>query len=308
MPNVSVGLPCYNGSRWLAESIESVLHQTYPDFELVIVDDGSTDNSKKIIERYLEDVRVRYLYQENKGFSGATNRCIADSRGDYIAFMGQDDLWLPDKLERQVHKIEKGKYSLIHSDVYDIDSEGRIIGRRNLKVPKTQDREAILARLLLSNFIAHPTVLVKRQCFDKVGLFDERMVIASDHDMWLRIAGEFDIGYISAPLIKKRLHEAQVSVKKPVECIKDEFLITEKAITKYPFLKRYESKKKARLYYFWGVILLRQHNLSEARNKAFKAIKEYPFDLICYPLCISPSLWGSFLKKYFKSRNRPGWR
>src|SRR5208337_849330 len=101
MKKVSVILPCYNGARWISRAIESVLAQTWGHFELVIIDDGSTDNSKKIILPYLSDERVQYIYQDNRGFSAAINRGVAESRGCLICFIGQDDLWMPNKLELQ---------------------------------------------------------------------------------------------------------------------------------------------------------------------------------------------------------------
>ena len=102
---VSVVLPCYNGARWISCTIESVLSQTYADFELVIINDGSTDLSEKIIAPYLYDERVRYIYQKNRGFSAAINRGIKASSGSLIGFIGQDDLWMPNKLEVIVYSL-----------------------------------------------------------------------------------------------------------------------------------------------------------------------------------------------------------
>ena len=112
-PRVSVILPCYNGAQWIGQAIESVLAQTYKDFELLVIDDGSTDNSREIVSSYLHDRRVHYIYQENRGFSGAINRGIKESKGDFIGFIGQDDLWLPHKLELQTKYLSK------HRDVDD---------------------------------------------------------------------------------------------------------------------------------------------------------------------------------------------
>ena len=128
MRNVSVVLTCHNGARWISRTIWSVLAQTYEDLELLIVDDGSMDNSKEIVVSYLGDDRVRYIYQENKGFSAAVNRGIKESNGNLIGFIGQDDLWMPNKLELQVRYFSKHKdVDLVHSNYYSIDSEGQII-------------------------------------------------------------------------------------------------------------------------------------------------------------------------------------
>lgn len=300
MPKVSVGLPCYNGSRWIDECIQSILGQTYEDFELIIVDDGSTDNSRVIIEPYLADKRVKYIYQENRGFSNATNKHILESKGDYIAFIGQDDLWLPEKLERQINYLENRNFGLVHSDVYHINLKGEIIRRRKPNPPKTLLKKTVVKKLFLRNFICHQAVLVRKECFNKVGLFDERMTIASDHDMWIRIAGEFDVGYINEPLVKKRYHPDQLMATKPLEGVKDEFLIVKKAISKYPFLKKYESKKLSELYYHWGVILMREGEKREVKSKISKAIRYYPYNWKYYLIYSLPSLYELISRIYNK--------
>ncbi|NHV60337.1 MAG: glycosyltransferase family 2 protein [Candidatus Verstraetearchaeota archaeon] len=136
MPKVSVILPCYNGSLWISDAVKSVLHKTYDDFELVIVGDGSTDNSKSIISQHLSDERVHYIYQKNRGFSGAVNRGIKESKGDLIGFIGQDDIWMPNKLEVQVKYFDAHKdVDLVHSNYCSIDYKGRIIKVRDIKIP-----------------------------------------------------------------------------------------------------------------------------------------------------------------------------
>ena len=196
--NVSVVLTCYNGSRWISEAIESVLAQTYEDFELLVVDDGSIDNCKEIVSSYLYDERVRYLYQQNRGFSAALNSGIKASSGCFIGFLGQDDIWLPNKLEFQMKYLNKHKeVALVYSNYYSIDSEDRIMRAIRANMPTFPSKHEVVKRLFLNNFIGFETVLLRRECFDGVGLFDERMVAFSDHDMWLRIAGRFDIAYCS---------------------------------------------------------------------------------------------------------------
>lgn len=297
MVKISVGLPVYNGSQWLDECIRSILNQSYKDFELVIVDDGSIDDSKKIVEHYLKDNRVRYIYQENKGFTGATNRCIRESKGNYIAFISQDDIWLSNKLELQIQKIEDEGFDLVHSDVYHIDSNGEVICRRNPKIPRTKDRKEVLKSLFLNNYICHQSVLVKRECFDKLGLFDEQLELFSDYDMWLRIAGEFDIGYLDTPLVKKRIHEGQASVIKSSRGFEDLLLIIEKACTRYPYLQRFVHKRKAHLYHKLSVDFLRKDRVKEARKNIIRAIKLNPFNVKYYIILILPYVYKNFLGK-----------
>ncbi|MCK4434621.1 glycosyltransferase, partial [Candidatus Bathyarchaeota archaeon] len=259
MRNVSVVLTCYNGARWISRSIESVLAQTYEDFELVIIDDGSTDNSKERVAFYLCDERVRYIYQENKGFSAAVNKGIKESTGNLIGFIGQDDMWMPNKLGLQVKYFsEHEDVDLVHSDFCSVDSEGQIIRVRNIMVPNFSSMKKTIEYLFLTNFIGFETVLVKRKCFDEVGFFDEHMVGFSDHDMWLRVVGKFNIGYLDLPLVKKREHELQLSRVRLESVLNDEFLIIKKAIDRYPFLERVKRKKLVPLYYAWGISLLQK--------------------------------------------------
>jgi len=286
-------LPCYNGSRWISQAVESVLAQTYKDFELLVIDDGSTDNSGEIVSSYFYDERVRYIYQENKGFSGAINRGIRESEGEFIGFIGQDDLWLPNKLELQMRYFSKHPdVDLVHSSYFAINSEGRIIGIKNVEIPKASSRKELIERLFLGNFIGFETVLVRKRCFDEVGLFDERMIGYSDHDMWLRMAGRFNImGYIETPLIKKRIHELQLSKVKAEDVLRDEFLLVKKAIDQYPFLKKVLRKKLASLYYEWGIVLLKRGDGEAAKRKFLKSIRYQPWRLKSIAAYISPLLY-----------------
>nr|MDO8044211.1 glycosyltransferase [Candidatus Baldrarchaeota archaeon] len=302
MPKVSVILPCYNGARWISEAIESVLNQTFEDFELIVVDDGSTDNSREIVTSYMDDKRVHYIYQKNRGFSAAVNRGLKESKGDLVGFICQDDLWLPDKLKLQVKYLSKHKdVGLVHTSCFDIDSQGRTIRIRNIEMPVVSSKEEFIEKLFLRNFIAFPTVLVKRQCFDQVGFFDEHMVGFSDHDMWLRMAGKFNIGHLSRPLVKKREHEFQLSKVRYIAVLRDEFLLVKKAINRYPFLKRAVPRKLASLYYAWGMTLMQKGKIEEAKQKLFKAIRYQPWKLKTIMAYAVPTLYTLIWNHYIKT-------
>jgi len=299
MWKVSVILPCYNGVQWIGQAIESVLNQTFKDFELLVIDDGSTDNSKEIVSSYLCDERVRYIYQENRGFSGAINRGIRESKGDLIGFIGQDDLWLPNKLELQTKYLSKhGDVDLIHSSYFAIDPQGQIMGIRNMEIPNVSSKRELIETLFLWNFIGFETVLVKRKCFDEVGFFDERMVGFSDHDMWLRIAGKFNIVYTSLPLVKKREHTLQLSKTQAEKVLRDEFLLVRKARYQYPFLEKVVPKKLASLYYSLGTVMLQKGNNEKAKKYFFKAFKYRPWKFKAFVAYIAPTfyrlIWDSY--------------
>lgn len=302
MQKVSVILTCYNGARWISKAIESILAQTCKDFELLVIDDGSTDNSKQIVSSYSFDECVRYIYQENRGFSAAVNRGIKESNGGLIGFIGQDDLWMPNKLELQVRYLSEHKgVDLVHSNYCSIDSEERIIDVRDVKVPNFSSKKKVVEQIFLNNFIGFETVLVKRKCFDEVGFFDERMVGFSDHDIWLRVAGKFNIGYLNLPLVKKREHESQLSKVRVEAVLKDEFLLVKKAIDRYPFLKRLERKKLAPLYYAWGMTLLKKRNNKGAKQKFIKAIKCQPWKLKATAAYMAPASYTVIRDRYRKA-------
>jgi glycosyltransferase involved in cell wall biosynthesis len=319
MPKISIILPCYNGARWISQAIESVLAQTYEDFELVVVDDGSRDNSREIVSTYLHDERIRYIYQENKGFSGALNRGIRESRGEFIGFIGQDDLYMPNKLQVQVQYFDEHKDAdLVHSGYCSIDSNGRIIGvympnklqvqyfdrYKDAKLSKFSSRQKMIRYLFINNFIGFETVLVRRNCFDEVGLFDERMTGFSDHDMWLRIAGKFNIGYIDLILVKKREHKMQLSKMAFEECLQDEFLIASKAIKEYPFLKKDIRKKLSNLYYRWGITMLEKGMNKEAKQKFFKVIRYTPWKFKAIMAYITPTMYRFIWERYRRSASK----
>jgi glycosyltransferase involved in cell wall biosynthesis len=297
MPQVSINMPCYNDSQWLDECLHSILTQTYQDFEIIIVDDGSTDNSKQIIQKYLDDDRIRYFYQNNEGFSGATNRGLKESKGRYISFISPDDLWLPHKLEKQVSFLEKNKnIDMVHSDVYHIDSEGKIIKQRRPNISKNISKKELINGLFLRSIkICHQTVMIRKDCFKEVGFFDNK-IIASDYDMWIRLANKHNIDYIDEPLTKKRFHKNQLMAKNMEQIFKDDLLVIDKATLLYPFLIKYKKKKIAEINYRWGVLLLLKNKKTEAKKQFSKSLKMNPFSIRNYFAYLLPTLYIKVLK------------
>jgi glycosyltransferase involved in cell wall biosynthesis len=304
MLGVSVILPCFNGSHWVSKAIESVLAQSNKHFELVIVNDGSTDNSEEVIAPYLRDKRIHYVCQKNSGFSAAINRGIRESSKPLIGFIGQDDMWLPEKLELQMKYLSIHKdVHLVYSDYYSIDSDERILRMTKTKRPDTRSKQQLVTQLFLNNFIGFETVLVKRSCFDEVGFFDENMIGFSDHDMWLRIVGSYNIAHLDLPLVKKRKHSLQLSTTNIESVLEDEFQLVEKAISFYPFLKKVEQKKLSSLHYALGLALLRKGNIKEAKQELLKTIRFQPYKLKAIAAYIAPTIYSFALKYYQKISN-----
>lgn len=291
MSFVSIILTCYNGSQWISRAIQSILSQTYKEFELIIVDDGSTDGSKAIIDPFLKDKRVRYVYQKNRGFSSAINTGIRVSKGNLIGFIGQDDLWVNNKLELQIkYFADHMNMHLVYSNYYYIDSDERIINMVRSRNPIFFSKKELINNLFLENFIGFETVLVKKECFDEVGFFDERMIACSDHDIWLRIAECFNIGYIDQFIVKKRQHKSQLSRNMEI-VVRDEFLIVKNATEHYPSLKVVERAKIASLYYIWAIFLLRKGNIEAAKQKLLAVIRYQPWKLKAIMVYLLPVLY-----------------
>ena len=206
-PLVSVIIPTYNRGWILKEAIESVLSQDFEDFELIVVDDGSTDNTCDILDGYARDIIV--LRQDNRGVSAARNAGIAFASGQFIAFLDSDDLWLPVKLASQVDFFNSNPDALISQT-----EELRIRNGKRVNPKKRHKKfSGMIFKYSLSLCIVSPSaVMLKKSLLDKTGVFDERFPACEDYDLWLRISCKYPVYLIDTPLIIKRGgHEDQLS-------------------------------------------------------------------------------------------------
>jgi glycosyltransferase involved in cell wall biosynthesis len=208
-PLVTVIIPAYNAARFIRPTIDSVLDQTFQDFEFLVVDDGSTDETADVVRAY--GTRIRYLWKPNGGQSSSRNVGIREARGEFIAFLDHDDLWYPEKLARQVALMQASPSlgvvttgSVLFDDQGDLETE--------IPVLPESSGPALLARLLLGNVIGSCSkVLVRAACFRELGAFDEELRMAEDWEMWYRIATRYDIVAIPEPLIRYRIHAGNFS-------------------------------------------------------------------------------------------------
>lgn len=208
MTKVSVIIPAYNAMRYLPETIDSLLAQTFKDFEVIIVDDGSTDNIKAWFEQ-VSDCRLVLLSQDNQGQSKARNFGIERSQGEYIAFLDADDLWAPSKLEKQVAALEiNPTVGVAYTWVSGIDSNGVSRGRTIKNFAEGEVWKDLVVHNILE---CGSTPLIRRSCFEKVGIFDEKLPPCEDLDLWLRIARHFNYLVIKEPLVYYRQHAGSSS-------------------------------------------------------------------------------------------------
>ena len=206
-PIVSVIIPTYNRGWILKEAIDSVLAQDFKDYELIVVDDGSSDNTSEVLDTYGQNIIV--LGQANKGVSAARNRGIAEAGGQLVAFLDSDDLWLPRKLSRQVDFFNLNPDAVINQTE-------EIWIRNDVRVnPKNRHRKPsgmIFERSLGLCLVSPSAVMIRKTLLDVVGLFDENLPACEDYDLWLRISCRYPVHLIDTPLIIKRGgHEDQLS-------------------------------------------------------------------------------------------------
>lgn len=209
-PIVSVIIPAYNASRYLKETIESLLVQSYSNLEIIIINDGSTDDTETVIRPFLTEKRIKYFSQANGGISKARNKGVVCSQGVYIAFLDADDLALPERIEEQVDFLEKNSdYGVAYSQFQSF-IEGR--SRRLFTYRRTGFSGNIFQPLLQYSFICPSTVMLRRKVFDDVGGFDEQFRDAEDWDLWRRLAYRGVLfGFIDKPLVLTRLHPQSLS-------------------------------------------------------------------------------------------------
>lgn len=197
----SLIIPTYNREKFVVRSLQSALEQSIKLDEIIIVDDGSTDNTRTALEAYIDRDKVRYYYQENKGVSSARNLGIEKSQGDWIHFLDSDDLWLPNKLKLQKKYIQK------HIDIKWLHGnevwyrDGKILNQKKKHKKEAGD---IFIRSLELCLISPSTVCIHRSLFEELGTFNEDFVVCEDYDLWLRFLLKYPVGFVNTAMIHKQ--------------------------------------------------------------------------------------------------------
>jgi glycosyltransferase involved in cell wall biosynthesis len=225
-PRVSVVMAVYNAEPWLAEAVDSVLGQTYGDFELVVIDDGSLDATPEILGR-LRDPRLRVVRQRQSGQTSALNHGLRLSRGALIARMDGDDVALPERLARQVAFLDAHPdVGLLGTACREISATGAVV--RTI-VPPAEDPE-IRRILIRENPFTHSAVMFRRTVLDASGRYDEGFVVAQDYDLWLRMSRVTRLANLSEPLVLRRLAPGRLSRARESTRIRDEVAAKLKAL------------------------------------------------------------------------------
>jgi glycosyltransferase involved in cell wall biosynthesis len=271
-PLISIIIPCYNGEKFIGDAIDSVINQTYQNWEIIVVDDESTDNSKKIVDKYRTDQRIKYVQHDaNKGIAKTKNTGIRLARGDYLAFLDQDDIWLSNKLEMQVNCFKNH-----HEDVGMICT-GMIFTDEKLKSQiifrgfKDDNQKEMVKSLYLQTTNSSSIMMIKKKCFYRVGFFNEELYGWDDFEMWMRIASQYKIKYIREGLVKKRMHTENVQKLPKVQ--KEAKKVFDLTIQLHPFLETYRAEKEARIIYSEALTLMKQKEIEKAKLKLKETMK-----------------------------------
>lgn len=207
-PKVSVVMPVYNGEAYLREAIESILFQTYQDFELLVIDDGSTDGTAAILQEFAADERVKVLCNaSNTGLIYTRNKGVANSQGEYIAILDSDDIAMPNRLEQQVAFLDANpEFVMVGSSIDLIDSEGNFIRKQHYPAPS----KFIPSLLLFQNNFAQSAVMLRKACLP-APCYREGYEQVEDYDLWIRLANSYKVANLPQTLVKYRHHQSSIS-------------------------------------------------------------------------------------------------
>ena len=209
LPKVSVIIPVYNHGKYIRECVESALAQDYENLEVIVVDDGSTDNTPEILKEF--EGKIKYIRQENRGAAAAFNHGLRLAEGSLITWLSSDDIFLPNKISHQVRKFQEDPArAMVYTDYIRIDAGG---GELEVVHSHCPPPERFVREYLTGGFVSAVTMLIRRECLEKIGSFDESLRAYEDYDMVLRLLKHYRFGYIPIPLMKYRWHSANMSHK-----------------------------------------------------------------------------------------------
>ncbi|HZW58563.1 MAG TPA: glycosyltransferase [Nitrososphaerales archaeon] len=265
-PKISVIVTNYNKGKYIRAAIDSVLDQTFTDFEIIIVDDASTDDSLKTIKECCDRTnKIRLIiHDERRGSAAARNSGIKNSNGQIICFLDSDDIYSQDKLQKQIVALqEEPTPVVVYSNWWRIDENGNTLPPGKRDHPTKSGR--IFSDCLTHVFGSSTMFMIPKLCFDKVGLYDESLMWAEDYDLVLRLARNFDFIYVNLPLYGYRTHEGNKrNLIKRKERLFSEALVTEKYYRENKELLNEESKKKV------VSLLIRYFSLTGQRRKVLR--------------------------------------
>ncbi|MBZ5700350.1 MAG: glycosyltransferase family 2 protein [Acidobacteriia bacterium] len=308
MPKVSVIIPVYNGGKYIAATLETVFAQTFRDFEVIVINDGSSDGTEQVLSPYRG--RIVYLLNDHGGPALSRNRGLDAASGTHIAFLDADDLWHPEKLEKQVACAEAHpEYGIITTDAAVFDGTG--ILATSSKAGKHIPSGFVLEHLLFDNWIGTSCAMVRRECFEKVGKFDEeRFVWGEDWIMWMRIAAHYPVYFLDEVLVQYRVHPqgySRANLEKHFQDLLYDLDKLERFIPKLSARPELVREARFRLCLRSGWDDLQSLEVDRARDKLRRAVRYKPQSVKAWALlgsaCVPPAILRA-VKYTLKSARR----
>lgn len=271
-PLVSVVIATYNMGQYLPEAIDSVLAQRWENLEVIVVDDGSTDDTAEKMKRFEDNGRVKYFPTENRGQPKAKNRGLKEASGDFIAFCDADDIWHPEKLQVQMPLFDDQNTGVVYSEVSYIDQNGKTVDK-----PQPYERYSgkVTNQLIIKNFVPFGTAVIRRECLEKNGYFDEDLPMGIDWDLWLRYSVDWVFQYTPEKTYVYRVWSGQMSSNYRGR-YKNAFLILDKFVKNNPGLvpSRLISRAWSDMYISRGyTIACNEKTLKEPILDIFRGIR-----------------------------------
>jgi glycosyltransferase involved in cell wall biosynthesis len=282
---VSVIIPTFNRAALVTQAIDSALSQTRVPDEIVVVDDGSTDETQEVLSQYGDAIRV--IRQENRGRSAARNEGIQNSRGDLIVFLDSDDLFTPTSIEQRVQIFERSSdVSVVYGDMHVIDAGGKHLGLHRQYMPGPRPSGFVLSELALRSFVLM-SVMIRRSALGD-HRFDTTLDQCEDYDLWRRVAASCQFKYSEEPVAFYRIHDANTIVTQPRK-IKECELLVQQRIYAMPEFNRLARRQKARAYCHHGAKNAALGNGAASRRYFAHSVGTFPF---------SPTAWALLLLSY----------
>lgn len=285
MSKVSIIIPVYNASKFVAETIKSVVNQNFEDWELIVVDDGSTDSTSTVLEQFSNHTKIEIISVENSGVSQARNFGYDKSKGEYIAYLDSDDVWLENNLELKVRYLEENKdLGLVHSDVEIVDEHSKRTG--DILIGKEGD---ILEDLLLWNGTCVPgpsSILVRRSAIEEVGGFNPELSTAADQEFFFRVSAKYKIGRVPKITSQYRIHS--MNMHQNIKKMESDHILTYRLAEKNGLFKSNGFRRKC----FSNMYLILAGSWWGDANKNIRTFLFLWKSLILYPLN-----FGKLLKK-----------
>jgi glycosyltransferase involved in cell wall biosynthesis len=299
MDTVSIIIPAYNKAELTARTVNSILKQTYPNIEIIVVDDGSTDSTRPKMAEF--GGQIRYIYKKNGGACSARNVGICESQGDYIGLLDCDDLYAPQKVEKCIQYLKRfPQYGFVHTAAHFIDQDDKVVG--TYSHPRSRKEGWISDRLIMGNFVCNSTIFARKMCFDRVGLFDETFFMPADWDMWIRLAEKYQAGYLNEPLTYYRVTDNYI-LKRIEKCQEEEEIVLNKFFDRNKCPKAISANKVySNFHYRFAQCYFLQGNDERLKKEMILCLEKNPMNIKALLSCAYYFLARNSLKKQLEKR------